>query len=58
MFSGPDQAQASRASETSAVSIVRERGRDVLRDEPSWIGVLSVRRFPLVELPSISLSLN
>lgn len=32
--------------------------RGVLRDEPSWIGILSVKRFPLVELPPISLSLN
>lgn len=32
--------------------------RDVLRDEPSWIGALGVKRFPLVELPPISLSLN
>jgi hypothetical protein len=32
--------------------------RDVLRDEPSWIGALSVKPFPLVELPSTSLSAN
>ena len=31
---------------------------DVLRDEPSWIGVLGVKRFPLVEFPPISLSPN
>jgi hypothetical protein len=32
--------------------------RDALRDEPSWVGALSVKRFRLVELPPISLSLN
>jgi len=31
---------------------------DVLRDGPSWIGVLGVKRFPLVEFPPISLSPN
>ena len=32
--------------------------RDMLRDEPSRTGALTVERFPLVELPPISLSLN
>jgi hypothetical protein len=45
------------SSSTRAVDRLRGlAGR--AEDEPSWSGALSVRRFPLVELPAISLSLN